>query len=161
MLSVLAICTNTIKFQQMTLDLEAEAVAEIAHHVAGHALVEVDDDAARGADEMVMPPFRANIGRAMFAHIDGTYNVQLGEQFERAIDRGATNGRVDTLGAPQNLRWIEMFAFLLDHLQHGQAWGRNLVTGVTQSPNKRSFFAHALSLHQLRQFYKQNYMLSL
>jgi hypothetical protein len=61
----------------------------------------------------------------------------LGQQFERAVDRGAASLRVDRLGVGQDLVGIQMLAFALDDFEHGKARGRDLVAGGAQLANQR------------------------
>ena len=85
----------------MAFDLEAKAFTQFLRHLFGGTLIKIDHDATRGANEVVVSAFGADISGAMLANIDGAHNAKLGEQFQGAIDGGPPQCGVDRLGTRQ------------------------------------------------------------
>ena len=105
---VLTAFTQAIKLEQMAFDLEAKAFTQFLRHLFGGTLIKIDHNATRGANEVVVSAFGAEIPgeitecaeRASFsAHETGQNELDIC----RALLRDMTAGAYSSLGACRKL----------------------------------------------------------
>ena len=91
-LSFLAIRTDPVDLQQMSLDLKVELGRELLGEVVGHAFLEFDDGVAMVADEVMMaaPGHDDEMGSAG-ALVNGADDTEGAEQIQGAIDGHAAD----------------------------------------------------------------------